>query len=115
MYFQNAAGTRNWFLGLNYDTVGVWQGYGSQFNFAEGWTGGTAGEFAADIADVGAIGISIQAPFDFNANDYGLDDWRYVVPEPGTMCMLAAVFLPLGMTFRRRINALFQTRKQAQV
>ena len=102
--YMRAASGREWLYGFDVAEVGVWQTFEALFNFnyGHGWSGGTEAQFNSDIASISAIGILIESAVDLGKQDYGLDMWKYFIPEPATWCLLAAALLSAGIPLRRR-------------
>jgi len=74
------------------------------FAYSTAWNGyGGSVEFMADLAGVDWIGINIGRAMNIMQQDYHIDDWQYVVPEPGAVYVLLAAFLSLGLVFRLRV------------
>jgi hypothetical protein len=74
------------------------------------WSGGDndPAQFALDLANVNAVGLTISRKFVTDAQTYGLDDWGYyestAVPEPGVVCVLMSALLSMALIFRKRIR-----------
>lgn len=101
VYMRGSSG-REWERAFSVSQTNNWESFTVAFSHSDGWVGGTAGQFLSDLADIDAIGVYVAGPLNFDPQDYGLDDWQYAIPEPGTLCMLAAVFASFGMTMLRR-------------
>ncbi len=106
VYMRGSSGTE-WERAFTVSQVNNWESFSVAFDYSDGWVGGTEAQFLNDLTDIDAIGVYVSGPLNFDPQDYGLDNWSYYVPEPGTLCMLAAVFASFGMTMlrRRRLHA----------
>jgi hypothetical protein len=93
--------------------TGGWYSYTAPFTSSTGWSivgGGSTAAFSTDIVNVDWIGVYLQSDGSSSpAEMYGMDnfdpmgDEELPVPEPGTMYMLSAVLLSLGMTFKGQL------------
>lgn len=108
-----------WDLTFNNSTTNTWQSQATVFSYGEGWTrtlaGQTEADFLADLAAIDAIGIYVRSVPGAGADQYyELDDWEYfLVPEPGTLCMLGGVLLSFGLAQRKRLRELYLCRQRA--
>lgn len=108
MVFLISDGTQ-WEHSFTPTTVGSWETWTVTFTAGE-WYG--IGDFASDIQDIDMIGIHVIDNSGVTDEQiYGIDDWEYSVPEPGSLCLLAAVFTPLGLMFRKRLVLPFHRAK----
>jgi len=108
--YMHAVSGREWTYAFDNPAVNVWtmQDVTFDYNFGAGWSGGSQAQFNSDLSAIDAIGIRINNRFDYTGQqDYGLDDWTYYIPEPGTVCLLASFFLCFGIVFRRRLPLIF--------
>ncbi len=104
VFFQTENGGR-WTIPFTYGvaSVGTWQSIVISLSDSS-WTGGT-GTFGDALTSVTAVGILLEGnAFAGGTQLFGIDNWAYSTPEPGTMCLLAAAFLSLGITFRRSLR-----------
>ena len=106
LYFHSTMSDSIWEFAFGDDIiVGTWTDFAIMLDYDEGWAGpGDADDFEADLANIDWIGINIARNPDVGQQDYGLDNWEYYIPEPGTMSALAAAFLSLAVVFRKRVR-----------
>lgn len=107
LYFRSGGGNE-WTYEFSNTQVNQWQTQAIFFNYdyGTGWSGpGGSAQFWSDLQDVTAVGFRIRSAWELDAQDYEFDDWEYFVPEPGSVCLLAATFLSFGVTFRRRLRS----------
>ncbi len=106
VYMKGGTSGLTWYQSFSHVTEG-WAWHTVSFEYPDMWEGGTSAQFLDDLTNVTAIGIFVGSP-SLDAHEYGLDSWMYIyVPEPGTICMLAAAFLSLGIPFRKRLTSAF--------
>lgn len=121
LYFYNTTSGRTWQYDLsNPLTTGSWTTYivpfGSDY-VAEGtgWHGAAPGytsdDFLADMVAVDWIGLHIERFGTTGAEDYGLDDFELLIPEPETILMLLAALVPVAVTFREQLAGLISRLK----
>ena len=86
---------------LSTQTVGFSYDYGGQ-----AWAGpvGTdSTDFWDDLANIDWIGVNIARSLNTMEQTYRIDNWQYViVPEPGSICVIATALLSLAFTLKRR-------------
>lgn len=109
-YFGN--GTDTWVYDLPLpSSLNTWTAYTVPFLYSPAWLinylPGSQAAFDAALASVDWIGIHV-IPSGMSQFDWGMDnlELNYVVPEPETVCLLLAVAIGLGLTFRSRLNEL---------
>jgi hypothetical protein len=106
VYMKGGTSGLTWYQSFSHETEG-WAWHTVSFEYPDMWEGGTSDQFLSDLTNVTAIGIFVGSS-SLDAHEYGLDSWMYIyVPEPGTICMLAAAFLSLGIPFRKRLTSAF--------
>ena len=106
LYLHSAVSTSRWEYVFANTVVGSWTTHTMEFIYGPGWSGpGGAAEFQSDLSNIDWIGINIARKLDTIQQVYGIDDWEYfLIPEPGTVCVLASAFLSLAFTFRKRLR-----------
>jgi len=112
VFFQTESGGQ-WTIPFHYGlaSVGTWQTIVISLQDSS-WTGGT-GTFADALTSVTAVGIGLEGnAFAGGTQLFGIDNWAYSTPEPGTMCLLAAAFLSLGITFRRSLRETLDSKSE---
>lgn len=106
VYLHSAVSNTTWEYVFTYTNLGTWVTYEVPFSYDAGWFGpGGETEFWDDLANIDRIGITIARDWPNTIQqDYGIDNWEYyiIIPEPGTLGVLATAFLSLGVMFRRR-------------
>jgi hypothetical protein len=91
--------------------VGTWVTYSVPLSGA-GWTGGSG--FVTDIQNVTWVGLDLEGNAGVGGTQiFGLDNWTYVIPEPGTLYMLTAALLGLTLTFRRPLGEAIERMKKS--
>lgn len=102
LYLHSAISDSTWDFAFNNTAVGSWTWHSIPFNYDAGWSGwGGAADFWNDLANIDWIGVNIARAMDTMQQDYGIDSWRYYIPEPGGLSMLAVVALSSSFTFRK--------------
>lgn len=103
------SGADQWTLDILPQISGTgWSTVGASFDSSgAGWfhqiNGGSL--FASSLTDVTAIGIFLVGTVGGNDTaTFGIDNWVYTVPEPGSMAMLGAALLSMAATFRRPLQ-----------
>lgn len=106
LYLHSPTNDNRWEYALTNLVVDSWIEQEVIFSYSAGWSGpGGASEFWSDLADIDWIGINIARKLDTIQQVYGIDNWMFfVIPEPGTVCMLASAFISLAFTFRKRLR-----------
>jgi hypothetical protein len=106
LYMYDAGSGHEWLYGFDVAQTIDWQTFevSFDFNYGHGWSGGTEAQFNADLASIDAIGILIESAVDLGEQNYGLDMWKYFIPEPATWCLLVASLLSAGIPLRRRMT-----------
>lgn len=87
-------------------STGVWTHMaGPAFSSATDWNygSGTQEQFINDLAAIDWIGVYIWRNTGA-AQNYGLDDFRLMVPEPGETLMLGAALISAAFSLRRRLR-----------
>lgn len=85
--------------------MGFSDGYWSDFYGFGPFTDSST--FALDLASVQWIGVAVGGYNGFGDPDqYGLDNFKLVVPEPETVWLMLAVALSMAFTFRSRLRDL---------
>ena len=94
-----------WSQTFNYTQIGQWQQF-SLYLDEPSWTlQSGSGTFLAALASVTQVELDIEGNVGMGGiQNFGLDNWMYAVPEPGTLYMLGAALLGLATTFRRQIQ-----------
>lgn len=106
VYMKGGTTGLTWYQSFSHPSEG-WDWHTVSFEYPERWEGGTSAQFLSDLTNVTGIGIFVSST-SLDAHEYRLDSWMYVyVPEPGTICMLAAAFMSLGIPFRKRFASAF--------
>ena len=101
---SSVAGGSRWEFPLNsYIQSLDWTRITVLFNGGWNWVSGQ-GDFALALQNVTAIGFAISHTGPL-AGEYGVDDFAFQVPEPGTVPLLLATGLSLALTFSRRLAA----------
>jgi len=114
VYMHSDVSTSRWELAFTQTSTNTWSEFTVLFDYDAGWLGlGGAGQFWNDLADIDWIGINLARKLDTAPQDYGLDYWYYVqsgmIPEPGSVLMLASVLLSLAATFRKNLQTFFRS------
>jgi hypothetical protein len=107
-FFYSGTSGRTWQYAFNGPaTIDTWYNYVAPMSYNANWFSVGAGEaeFNTDLADVDQLGIWVMRSSDLGAQSYGLDDFEVFVPEPETWAILAFTLLTLGITLRRKHNA----------
>ncbi len=110
LYFQSSVGGSDiWMHSFDYAaaSVGSWEEFVVSFNYNPStWVsqgGGDATAFYNALSAVDWVGINLSRNLDDSGDQYyGIDNWRYSVPEPGSMCMLGVALGSLAVTLRKR-------------
>lgn len=89
--------------------LGVWEEFSMNLDIAgTGWTlQSGSGTFLDALQSPASVQLDIEGYTGTGGGGtqrFGLDNWMYAVPEPGTMYMLGAALLGLATTFRRQIQ-----------
>lgn len=87
-------------------STGVWTHLvGPSFVSYLDWNygGGSQEQFVNDLASIDWIGVYIRRNTD-SAQDYGLDNFRLMVPEPGETMLLGAALVSAAFSLRRRLK-----------
>jgi len=103
LYFKGATSGTVWKHAYNPAGWSGWEHLTGNFDYAFGWFGGLEAAFATDLADASEVGIVLNYQ-DWDGQVYGLDNFGLHAPEPETYAALAAAFISLAITFRRRLN-----------
>jgi hypothetical protein len=103
LYFESTAGGGSaWVYDLDVDT-NTWQTYVVSLSDPTGWTQVSGSEsFYLALTEVTLMGIIVEHLNVDMTFDYGLDNWRVFVPEPGVLAMIFTTLASIGITFRHR-------------
>ncbi|MEI6808988.1 MAG: hypothetical protein WCN95_09710 [bacterium] len=84
-------------------SINHWNTYNIYFNYSLEWTspGNDAATFLADLQAVSWIGINIVSG-GTGPEEYGLDNFQLMIPEPADFCLLAAGVLGMALALRRK-------------
>jgi hypothetical protein len=96
-----------WAQTFNYTSaqVGDWVHYALPLSAAAWTLQSGSSDFMAALGNVASAQLSIEGSVgDGGSQQFGLDNWQYTIPEPGTVAMLGAALLGLATTFRRQIQ-----------
>ncbi|MBN1670809.1 MAG: hypothetical protein JXR37_07245 [Kiritimatiellae bacterium] len=107
LWMHSSGSDRTWRYSFNNTAIGVWETHAVPFDPNDAnWQGeGTAEDFWTDLATIDWIGIRIST-WDTQQLDFGLDNWEYFVPEPGSVYVVATALLAMAFVFRERLRAL---------
>ena len=86
--------------------TGTWTPIGVPLTYSDAWGGlpgydDTLDQFVSDLASMDWIGVYIWRE-EASQEVYGLDNFHFMVPEPGEMVMLALALLTAGLAVHRR-------------
>lgn len=108
VYFESdqSGSVRRWMLSFSSSlpAVGVWTTFAALLQHSAGWDApGSPGSaaFTADLADVDEMGIYIARGGSTAQQDFGLDDFELIIPEPHTWALLGVALVSVAHTFRR--------------
>lgn len=107
LYLHSTVSTGIWeYSFLDMLTAGSWSDVSIPFDYDAGWIGKPGGQsqFWSDLAYIDWIGVDIARAWDTSLQDYGIDNWEYYIPEPGSTCVLASALISLAFTFRKRLR-----------
>ena len=109
-----AGGGSQWEYGFTPSGLG-WETFWISLSSPAGWTryGGAADPFALALTDVSAIGFYITAPDSAAPLNYGLDNWDYGTPEPGTFAGMSVLLLLGGPALKRKFSALVRRQDES--
>ena len=106
LFFESAGGSR-WAKDFQVHSH-TWESHMIDFN-GIGWAQVTGAEtFQESLRHVDLVGFIVEHLNFDDAFDYGVDNWQYVIPEPGATAMMLTVLLAVGGTFRKEIRDRFR-------
>lgn len=107
VFFETSLGDL-WSLEISDQILGTgWSQIAAGFSTGNtGWGQELGASTLADsFVNVTTVGLFIEGDTGIGGTQvFGIDNWVYSIPEPGTMAMLSAAFLSMGMTFRRSLR-----------
>lgn len=101
--WQSMTNSYVWSQSLNVNSLDTWSTLSASFSDWENWVlgpGASEDMFVSDLASINWIGIYAERTGP-GAQDYGLDNFNLMVPEPGEYAMLGAALLATWVFVRR--------------
>lgn len=106
--FQSSTNSQVWSYSLTVPGLDEWTYMSASLAYSANWNysgfGGDEDLFLADLATIDWVGVYIDEGTEIN-HDYGLDNWKLMVPEPADYALACAALLVVLLAVRRRRTA----------